>query len=265
MCLAAIVTSSAILWVLGALAVLVVLGMLARWLEDNPRGDAPAGLAMLVMRLYSLIFHRLRIIGRDNVPRPEPGSHDPGPLIVVANHTAGVDPILIQSALDFEVRFMMARDMQAPSLRSLWEFTGVIGVNREGADAKAAREAIRWLREGGRDGKGGVVGIFPEGGIERPPHRILPFAPGIGLLVHKSGARVLPVIIDGTPHTPTAWGSLYTRPPSGRRATLTFLPAIDYTQTKLKAAEIAADLRRKFIEATGWAANDEPDRAATLR
>jgi hypothetical protein len=81
----------------------------------------------------------------------------------VANHTAGVDPVLIQAVAPFEIRFLMARDMQPRVLRELWEWTGVIAVNRDGPDSRAAREAIRWLREGGLDGTGGVIGTFTGG------------------------------------------------------------------------------------------------------
>jgi 1-acyl-sn-glycerol-3-phosphate acyltransferase len=118
---------------------------------------------------------------------------------------------------------------------------------------KSAREALRYLQTVGEtqpDGtiSSGVIGIFPEGGIERPRETILPFMPGIGLLVHKSGARVLPVVIRGTPSSSTAWGSLLSR----SRSSIEFLEPIDYTTRGMKAGEIAEDLRRLFVERTGW-------------
>src|SRR5438128_727908 len=65
-----------------------------------------------------------------------------------------------------------------------------------------AREAIGHLRAGG------VVGIFPEGGIERPPRQVRPFLAGVGLFIKKTKARVLPVVIQGTPVVDPAWASL---------------------------------------------------------
>jgi 1-acyl-sn-glycerol-3-phosphate acyltransferase len=223
--------------------------------RDNPREDPVAGLVILAMRGYARLVHRLRVEGLENIP----GRRGHGPVVLVANHTAGVDPVLIQSVVPFEVRFLMARDMQPRALEWLWEWTGVIGVNRSGPDTRAAREAIRWLKHGGLDGRGGVIGIFPEGGIERPPHAILPFYPGIGLMVVKSRARVLPVVIDGTAYSRTAWGSLVRR----SRARVRFLPMVDYAGGEVGAGEIAADLRQWFAEATGWPLNDAPERALT--
>lgn len=233
----------------------LTLAFVARQLTRGPREEPVAGLAWWAMRLYVRLMHRLRVEGREHVP----ARRGHGPIILVANHTSGVDPLLIQAVMPCEVRFLMARDMQPTALQDLWDWIEAIPVSREGADARAAREAIRWLREGEVDGKGGVIGIFPEGGIERPRRRILPFLPGIGLLVHRGKAPVLPVVIDDTPYTTTAWGSLATR----SRASLRFLPPIDYRESGLGAAQIAQDLQRRFLEATGWPPNDEPRRELT--
>jgi 1-acyl-sn-glycerol-3-phosphate acyltransferase len=239
---------------LAAFAGTLAFAALARYVHyENPREEPFAGIAVLAMRLYARLVHRLRVEGLEHVP----GRRGHGPIVLVANHTAGVDPILIQAMAPFEVRFLMARDMQPRAFDWLWEWTGVIAVNRDGPDSRAAREAIRWLREGGLDGEGGVIGIFPEGGIERPARRILPFLPGIGLLVLKGRARVLPVVIEGAPYTRTAWGSLLRR----SRARVRFLAMVSYEGAD--AGEIAGDLRRRFMEATGWPANDSPRRELT--
>jgi 1-acyl-sn-glycerol-3-phosphate acyltransferase len=222
-------------------------------LSHNPRNEPAAGLTLAFMRGYARWFHRMRITGHEHIP----ASMHAGPLIVVCNHTAGVDPVLVQAAVPFEIRWMMARDMMPRWLSGLWAFTGVIPVNRAGADMTAARQALRYLAEGDPDtteGRPGTIGIYPEGGIERPARTVLPFQPGVGLLIHKSKAPVLQVIIDGTPQTPTAWGSLFQR--STRAITLRFLPMKDYHSTGLAAAAIAADLRDRLIAETGWPATD---------
>lgn len=225
--------------------------ILAHALTRNPRREPATGLTLALLRAYARWFQRVRVAGREHVP----GSLHPGPLIVVCNHTAGADPVLVQAAVPFEVRWMMARDMMPPALAGVWAFTGVIPVNRAGADTTAARQALRYLAEGDpatTDGRPGVVGIFPEGGIERPARTVLPFQPGVGLLIHKSRAPVLQAVIDGTAQTPTAWGSLFRRP--ARPVRITFLPIKDYRDSGLSAAAIAEDLRARLIAATDWPA-----------
>ncbi|MBX3386706.1 MAG: 1-acyl-sn-glycerol-3-phosphate acyltransferase [Phycisphaeraceae bacterium] len=226
-------------WLLWALAS-------ARLARNNPRLEPVAGAFMFMLRLYARLVHRLRIEGREHIPR----SRTPGPLIVVANHTAGIDPILVQVACPFEVKWLMARDMMIQgaagpwaAAEELWEFTGVIPVNRDDSrgDATAARAALAHLKAGG------IVGVFPEGAIARPRATILPFNPGVGLLARRSGAPVLQVVIDGTPDRPTAWGSL-ARP---SRSRLRFLPPKTFTAAEAPEA-VAKALEDRLVDATGW-------------
>lgn len=232
-------------WLIVAIVLWLVWAWVAHRLIDNPRGDVETGLIWPFVMVYVRRVHRLRVLGAEHIP----DGRDAGPLLIVANHTAGVDPLLVQSACPFFVRWMMADDMQIGGLNWFWRWVQVIGVDRGGREIAAAREAIRHLQGGG------VIGIFPEGTLERPARHILPFLPGVGLIVHKSGARVQPVIIDGTPRVDPAWSSLW----RASRASVRFLPPVDYTQTELRPAAIAADLRRRFVEASGWPVCDEPD------
>jgi 1-acyl-sn-glycerol-3-phosphate acyltransferase len=90
------VIACASIWtVLGILAVLwVALAMISPWMLRNPRENVETAFVWLFMRLYVRLVHRLSVIGREFMP----SVRRPGPLIVVANHTAGVDPLLIQAA-----------------------------------------------------------------------------------------------------------------------------------------------------------------------
>ncbi|MAY75604.1 MAG: hypothetical protein CMJ31_12995 [Phycisphaerae bacterium] len=239
---------------LACLGVLAALGVLGRVVFNNPRGDFESG-AMLVMgRAYVRALHRLRVRGADRIPERtgEPnettGAEGVGPLIIVANHTAGVDPVLIQSAVPFYVRWMMAADMGIPLLDWFWRWWGVIFVDRENPGSAGLRQAIRHLRDGG------VIGIFPEGGLERPPRQVMPFQEGIGVLIKRTGARVLPVTIDGTPQYDPAWASLW----RASESTIHFREIIDYANSDIPADQIAEDLRRRFLNWTGWPANDSP-------
>lgn len=200
-------------------------------------GDPATGLTVVGFRVYARLVHGLEVSGLEHVP-----PRGSGPLIIVANHTAGVDPVLVQTVVPDEVRWMMAADMRASSLEFFWGFARIIFVERGSrTGGPGLREAIRHVREGG------VLGIFPEGHIERPPRTLLPFQPGVGLIVKRTGAEVLPVVIDGTPQTETAWGSLW-RP---SRSSLRFLPRVRYGGGTSPGA-IVEDLLERFASATGW-------------
>lgn len=205
-----------------------------RWVLDNPRGDPVAGLIFRGNELYVRWFHSLRVRGRGNVPR------DGGPLVVVCNHTAGIDPMLVQGVLPLEVRWVMGLDMMVPTFRWFWEWAGVIGVDRTGRDLAGTRASLRHLKAGG------VLGVFPEGGIERPPHRLRDFHDGVGFLVARSHAPVLPIFIDGTPQVDPAWASL-TRM---SRSRLRIGEVMRFGGES--PAEITAAIRGWFVRESGW-------------
>ena len=81
--------------------------------------------------------------------------------------------------------------------------------------------------------------------------------PGVGFLIRRTVARVLPVIFVGTPPVDPAWASLTKR----SRSRVRFMPPIDYGVTKMSAEQIAGDLRGRYMEWTGWPAADAPPKA----
>ena len=115
---------------------------IANWLLVNPRSDTISGLTYRFIQIYSRLVHRLRVINPHNIPR----ERYCGPLIVVCNHTAGIDPMLIQAACPFYVRWMMAEDMKWGGLADVWSYFNIIFVDRTKPDTRALREAVRALK-----------------------------------------------------------------------------------------------------------------------
>jgi 1-acyl-sn-glycerol-3-phosphate acyltransferase len=229
-----------VVWVTGILLALALLLLAAGWnaarrLRDP--ADPLTGILYLVGRAYARLFHHLRV-------ETEPGalSDIDGPLLVVSNHTAGVDPLLISAACPRRIGWMMAEDMRIRRLNWFWRWQGVIFVTRDKEGRKGLRDARAALAGGA------CIGIFPEGRLERPHGRLLPFNPGVGMLVKRTGARILPVVIDGTPETESAWHALWT--PSHAR--VRFMRPISYADSTLTPAEIAADLQHRYTAWTGW-------------
>ncbi|CAN5835662.1 hypothetical protein BH11PLA1_BH11PLA1_22440 [soil metagenome] len=223
-------------------------GIFCRWAwraAHNPRGDVTSGIVWSFARVYARVWHGLRVVGRHHVP-PRPVVNG-RPVLVVANHSAGVDPVLIQAALPWYVRFMMAADMRAPAFEDFWQFAEVIFLDRSGkADVGAFRTAL------GVMAAGNALGIFPEGKLRRSRNELNPFLPGIGLLIAKGNALVLPVVITGTPLRRETWHSLVF--PS--RSTVEFKPLVDFRKMGLKPGEYAARLREmyaKWMAESGYA------------
>ncbi|MFG0330462.1 MAG: lysophospholipid acyltransferase family protein [Phycisphaerales bacterium] len=240
-------------WIVAAisfLSLVVVWTELAHALDAArrraPRGTWPAWLLWHFDRLFVRILHRASFHGIENLERLD---LDRG-LIVVANHTAGVDPALVQAAAPFEIRWMMwsavnkgiAKWLGAGYLRS-------IVVDQDGRDVRPLREAIRHVRQGG------VLGIFPEGGIERPPHRIYPFRPGVGLIVSHCRAPVLPVWISGTPYTESAMQSVFRL----SRSRVVFGSPLEF-RDDATPDEIATAIRARLASLSGWPLENERDR-----
>jgi 1-acyl-sn-glycerol-3-phosphate acyltransferase len=243
----------AVAWGLVLIGIAILKRHAVRWVpEEGGRHALGAAGLVWIMRTYTRLWHRLDAYGMDSIPdlglrsdasgRPIGGKR---PVIVIANHTAGIDPLLIQAAIDFEPRWMMAADMRARILEPIWQYAQIIFVDRSKRDASSLREALRHLKAGG------CLGVFIEGHIAKPPRHLLPFKEGAGLLIRKSGALVVPVVVDGTPEADSAWGSIFRR----SHSKVHVLEPVDYTSgglADLNASQITADLRERFQRATGW-------------
>lgn len=229
-------------WFIPAVVLWLLAALVAGRVLEGPRGDEVVGnIAYQVIRFYVWLRHPPRVSGFEHVQALDSGDGAIGPLIVVANHASGVDPLLVQSVLTFEPRWMMAADMRHPTGEWLWRFGKIIFVDRASSDPAGVREALRHLSGGG------VLGLFPEGGIERKPQTLRPFQPGVGLLIRRSGARVLPIVIEGAAMAPTAWGALART----SRPTIRIMEPIEYGR-ELSPGEVAADLQTRYEAWTGW-------------
>lgn len=195
--------------------------------------------------MLARLIHRVRYEGWERVPM-EIG---PEGLIVAANHTAGLDPVLAQVRIGALIRWMMDRTQMKRVAGWFWRRLRVIPVDFGPGDAAAFRETLAHLRSGG------VVGVFPEGGLERPPEQIRPFLPGVGALVARSRAPVLLLWIHGGPKHPRVFRSLLI--PS--RSVVTVVGVYRFEGREARDVRgIAEHLRRELARASGWPLHEEP-------
>ena len=153
---------------------------------DSPPEQRPAvRLAQACNRLYSRLYHNVRVSGSNQIPRR-------GPAILVCNHISGLDPLLIQSACSRLIVWMMAREYyDIKAMTWLFKIVEAIPVERSGRDSAATRAALRALSHQR------ILGIFPEGRIETD-RDLLPFQTGVALMAIKTGVPVFPAYLDGT-------------------------------------------------------------------
>lgn len=115
-----------------------------------------------------------------------------GPLILVGNHICGLDPNLIQAAVNRPLCFLMAREYYQSMWYARWIFNaaGAIPVTPGGANRHALDAAIQVVRDGN------VLCLFPEGAANPPIplHKILP---GAALIAQETGAPIIPFRVSG--------------------------------------------------------------------
>ena len=217
-----------------------------RSMLDARIGDGPlVGAIDLASCCYCRWVHRVRFEGFDRLP--DTFRHGGlGGGIVVANHTAGMDPMLVQTGIRRLIRWMMWADMMAPALDFAWKAGQVLPVRHGHEDSTTLRQAVRHVKEGG------IIGLFPEGAIVRPPGELRPFQPGIGLLARLTRAPVLVLWIHDTPYAETAWGSLART----SRAVVEFVDVIDLSAEK-DPAVATARLRDAIAARSGWPLNED--------
>ena len=115
-----------------------------------------------------------------------------GPVILASNHQSFLDPPLVGSVSDRAVYFLARRTLlDGWFLGWILPKLNVIPVDSEGGkDRTALKALIRILRAG----QGTLV--FPEG--QRTPHgNLQPAQPGLGLVIAKTLAPVVPMRVFG--------------------------------------------------------------------
>lgn len=138
------------------------------------------GVAYLLVR----VLYRVSYTGGGNIPRR-------GPVIVCANHLGWWDPIIFALACRRRIYFMAKAELfENRAFGLLLRALGAFPVRRGEPDRKALSRSLEVLETGN------VLGIFPEGTRSRAG--VLRRAePGVGLIILKSGAPVVPGYFQG--------------------------------------------------------------------
>lgn len=223
----------------------VILPRLTRRLDSGPID----GFLLTLIEGWMRCMHSPRWLGFEQVGvalDPFPGGPVEG-AILVSNHASGLDPFLLQVPLRRRIRWLMAQDQMLPAFDEAWKHLDVLPVTYGAGDSTTFREATKHVQGGG------LLGLFPEGGIARPARQIRPFLAGVGLMVARAKVPVVVCWIEGAPDTPSALGSFFRR----AQVRVHCLEVVHFDGER-DVEKITARLRSIIERASGWPLNDEP-------
>lgn len=133
----------------------------------------------------AVFLFRLRVEGRYNVPRS-------GAVVVASNHCSLPDPVIIGVAAGRELWYLAKAELfSIPFLGWLIRNLHAMPVDRRRSDRSALMAWAQILKSGN------PVLLFPEGTRNKKSDFLRPLA-GIGMLVYRTQAPVVPVYISGT-------------------------------------------------------------------
>jgi 1-acyl-sn-glycerol-3-phosphate acyltransferase len=146
--------------------------------------------------LFTRLLWRARVDGELSVA-PEQGA------ILVCNHRSSVDPCFIEIATNRAVHWMVAKEYFAHwALGRFLRLAVTIPTNRGAIDTQATKMAIRYAQ------RGELVGVLPEGKINRTERLLLPGRPGAAMIALKARVPVIPCYIQGAPYDGSTLGCL---------------------------------------------------------
>lgn len=124
------------------------------------------------------------IIGKRYIPQD-------GRIILAGNHTNYFDCLLVASATDRCVHYLAKDELMKGPLKFIFKGLGIIPVNRREKD-KAALETAEKILDNEK-----VIGIFPEGTINRTQDIIMPFKFGAVKMAKDTDTSIVPFAITG--------------------------------------------------------------------
>jgi 1-acyl-sn-glycerol-3-phosphate acyltransferase len=147
----------------------------------------------LVLIVFSIWF-RIKV----HVAKDESIINDGEPLIICANHSSMLDPLIVAITFKDPIRYMAKKELfNNYFLSFILKHLGVFPIDREGNSLTALKHSLKLLKSNE------TLGIFPEG-TRVKEYNESAVKGGIGMIVLRSKATVLPVYIESTfkPFTP---------------------------------------------------------------
>lgn len=137
-----------------------------------------------LIKVFMKIFFRPTYIGIEFLPTDNN-------FILAGNHTSYLDPLLLISSTDKTIHFL-AKDSLLRGIKGiLFKNMGIIPVNRKIHDKNALKTAEEELLNKK------VIGIFPEGTINKTEDITIPFKIGAVKMAQDTDTLLVPFTITG--------------------------------------------------------------------
>lgn len=137
-----------------------------------------------IVSILCKLLYRPTIVGIENIPKD-------GAVVLAGNHTKWLDPVMLVGITKRQVHFLAKKELFQGKAKSIVKGMGCISVDRKIHDKDALNLAYKTLENNK------VIGIFPEGTINRTDSVIMPFKIGAVKMANKTSSYLVPFTITG--------------------------------------------------------------------
>ena len=184
-----------------------------------------------LFRLMYATYFRWRICNPERVPLT-------GSVILASNHASFIDPPLVGSALKRDINYLARESLfRFPGVGALLRSWQAVPVDRDGGGARGLKAILDRLLAGG------AIILFPEGTRTRDG-KLQAARSGIGLVVIKSTAPVIPVRVFGTFE---AYGR-HLKFPRPHRVTVKYGRPLAFAALRAEAKSCSKDRLKKIYQ-----------------
>ena len=142
------------------------------------------GIIRIFLKINVYLFLHPKVKGREHISKE-------GSIVLAGNHTSWLDPLLLIAVVPRKVHFLAKIELFKGIEGFVVRQMGCIPVNRKIHDKDSLKNAKEELR------MGEVIGIFPEGTINRSDDIVMPFKIGAVKMSSDTDSILVPFIITG--------------------------------------------------------------------
>lgn len=137
-----------------------------------------------LLALFMIIKCNPKIINNEYIPKD-------GRCILAGNHTNYLDVFTLGVSTRRCIRYLSKKEITTGIKGAVIRWLGVIPVDRSIHDKSVIPTSIKYLN------KEAILGIFPEGTINRTNDIIMPFKKGAVIMAIQAKAPIVPFAING--------------------------------------------------------------------